>query len=95
LGLTFESMCPLVDRQTVLVTHAPAYGSLDVVFGNHVGSRAIADFLFHNPVLVHLHGHIHQCFGRDGNHFNVAAAATARAMLIHLPSMRHEVVVQP
>jgi Icc-related predicted phosphoesterase len=95
IGVDLRSLSSLVDRQTVLVTHAPAYGSLDVVFGNNVGSRAIADFLLHNPVLVHVHGHIHACFGRDGNHFNVAAAGTTRAMVIDLPFLRHEVVRQP
>jgi Icc-related predicted phosphoesterase len=95
IGADLQSICSLVDRQTVLVTHAPAYGSLDVVFGNNVGSRAIADFIHHNPVLVHVHGHIHACYGRDGNHFNVAAAGTTRAMLIDLPLLHHEVVMRP
>jgi len=25
---------------------------------------------------THIHGHIHEKFGRDGNHFNVAAAGS-------------------
>ncbi|HVP53335.1 MAG TPA: metallophosphoesterase [Terriglobales bacterium] len=88
-------LAPLVDQRTVLVTHAPAFGSLDMVRGEKVGSRAIADFLLQHPVLAHVHGHVHERFGRDGNHFNVAAAGRCRAVLIDLPSLQHEVVVQP
>jgi Icc-related predicted phosphoesterase len=83
---------PLVDEHTVFVTHSPAMGHLDMCFGDNVGSRAIEEFLLRKPVLVHLHGHIHNQFGRDGNHFNVAAAGTCRAVLIELPSLHHEVI---
>jgi len=83
---------PLVDERTVLVTHAPAYGSLDLCYEENVGSRSIAEFLVRNPVLAHIHGHIHHRFGRDGNHFNVAAAGICRAVLIDLPSLHHEVI---
>lgn len=82
-----------LDSQTVLVTHSPAFGALDRVYsGSHVGSRSLAALLERKPVLAHIHGHIHEDFGRDGNHFNVAAAGQRRAVLIHLPSLRHEVL---
>jgi hypothetical protein len=42
--------------------------------------------------MAHIHGHIHHEFGVDGYHFNVASAATCRAMLIDLPSLRYEVI---
>ena len=87
-----RSLEPLVDARTVLVTHAPAFGSLDLCYEENAGSRSIADFMLRNPVLAHIHGHIHHRFGTGGNHFNVASAATCRAMLIDLPSLRHEVV---
>ena len=83
----------LLDGQTVFVTHSPVFGILDRVYGgSHVGSRSLAALLERKPVLAHIHGHIHEDFGRDGNHFNVAAAAQRRAVLIELPSLRHEVL---
>ena len=85
---------PLLDELTVLVTHAPAYGTLDVSFaGEHVGSVSLGALLERRPVLAHIHGHIHESFGRDGNHFNVAAAGQLRAILIELPSLDHQVLV--
>jgi Icc-related predicted phosphoesterase len=83
---------PLVDERTVFVTHAPAWGSLDLCYDENVGSRALAQFLHRNPVLAHVHGHIHERFGRDGNHFNVAAVGVCRAVLIELPSLVHTVL---
>ena len=83
---------PLIDERTVLVTHSPAFGSLDLCDVGNVGSRAIADFLLRKPVLAHIHGHIHYRFGTEEKHFNVASAARCRAMTIELPSLRHEVI---
>ncbi len=84
---------PLLDGQTVFVTHSPAFGTLDRVYGGqHAGSRSLAALIERKPVLAHIHGHIHESFGRDGNHFNVAAAGQRRAVMIDLPSLRHEVL---
>lgn len=84
---------PLLDDQTVLVTHSPAYGSRDQIYsGERVGSHSLADLLERRPVLAHLHGHIHHNFGRDGNHFNVAAAGQCRGFIIDLPTLTHKVV---
>ena len=83
----------LLDGRTVLVTHSPAYGVLDRTYsGEAVGSRSLAGLLERRPVLAHIHGHIHESFGRQGNHFNVAAAGRRRAVLIELPSLLHRVV---
>ncbi len=83
----------LLDGSTIFVTHSPAHGFLDRGYsGEHVGSHSIASLLQRKPVLAHIHGHIHNSFGRDGFHFNVAAAGNRRAMLIDLPSLNHKVV---
>ncbi len=80
-----EALAALVDARTVLVTHAPAQGILDRTYGGErVGSRAIAGLIERHPPLAHVHGHIHESFGRDGNHFNAAAAGRPRAFLIEL-----------
>lgn len=82
----------VVDEGTIFVTHTPAYGSLDLCNTGHVGSQALADYLQRNPVMVHIHGHIHHAFGVDDYHFNVASAAQCRAMLIDLPSLTYKVL---
>ncbi len=88
-----KSLSELLDARTVLVTHSPAYGELDQVWDHsHVGSRSLAALLERKPVLAHIHGHIHECFGRDENHFNVAAAGQRRAVLIDLPSLDSKVL---
>ena len=86
----------LVDQQTVLVTHSPAYGALDVVRGfggmdEHAGSRAITELIERRQPILHIHGHIHYRFGQHGRHFNVAAARHARAVIINTATMHHEV----
>ena len=88
-----QSLESLLEKPTILVTHAPAYGVLDRSFdGEHVGSRALGALLQRRPVLAHIHGHIHGDFGRDAYHFNVAAAGQRRAVIIDLPSLDHQVL---
>ena len=88
-----NSLRSLLDSRTVFVTHSPAYESLDRTYsGEHVGSPSLATMLSREPVLGHIHGHVHESFGRDGVHFNVASAGLRRAILIDLPSLRHEVL---
>jgi Icc-related predicted phosphoesterase len=88
-----QSLELLLEKPAILVTHAPAYGFLDRSYGGeHFGSRAVGALLHRTPVLAHIHGHIHGDFGRDENHFNVAAAGQRRAILIDLPSLDHKVL---
>lgn len=83
----------ILDGTTVLVTHTPAYGHADRIYsGEHVGSHALAELLERKDFLCHIHGHIHHSFGRKENHFNVAAGARRRAMIIELPSLSHVVI---
>lgn len=83
----------LMDASTVLVTHCPAYGLLDLgILDEHAGSRSILSAVRARGVRAHIHGHIHECFGRQERHFNVAAAGRHRAMLIDLTTMTHEVL---
>jgi len=78
----------LVDTDTVLVTHNPAYGVLDLgVLDIHAGSPSIMDLVRNRRVRAHIHGHIHQCFGHVGRHFNVASGGKCRAMLMDLESL--------
>ncbi len=82
-----------INHTTVLVTHGPAYGTLDRVHGGeHVGSTSLRDLVQRTAPRVHIHGHIHQEFGRTGRHFNVASAGMKRAMVIDLLTMEHRVI---
>jgi uncharacterized protein len=81
---------PLLDEHTIFVSHSPAFGILDrVASGARVGSRSLAALLRRKPVLAHIHGHIHESFGREGKHFNVAAAGMRRTYCLDLPSLNH------
>lgn len=86
----------LLDGHTVFVSHSPAFGVLDrTASGVHAGSRSLGDLISHKPPLAHIHGHVHESFGRDGRHFNVAAAGMRRAMSVDLPSLAHQIIEQP
>lgn len=60
--------------------------------GERAGSPSLAALLDRNPVVAHIHGHIHGCFGREGSHFNVAAAGRRRAFLIDLKTLDFQVL---
>jgi Icc-related predicted phosphoesterase len=86
-------LAPLLDAQTIFVSHSPAYGILDPGFcDTRIGSISIREFLESRPFRAHIHGHSHAGFGRDGKHFNVASAAEPRAMILDLGTMEHEVL---
>lgn len=83
----------LVDQRTVLVTHGPAYRALDkVTIGGHAGSISLRKLVDRYSPRVHIHGHLHYWFGRDGRHFDVASAGKKRAMMIDLETMEHRVI---
>jgi uncharacterized protein len=88
-----QTIEPILDEDTLLVTHTPARGYADRIFsGDHVGSCALAESLTRTRILCHIHGHIHHSFGRAENHFNVAAGGRRRAMIIDVPSLSHFVI---
>jgi Icc-related predicted phosphoesterase len=81
---------PLLDADTVFVSHSPAFGILDPGVGDaRIGSRSLGRLLAEHRVRAHIHGHSHAGFGRQGRHFNVACAGRSRAILIDVATMRH------
>lgn len=83
----------LMDANTVFVTHSPAKGILDKgILDISAGSPSILDVIRRRRVRAHIHGHVHSCFGREGCHFNVAAAAELRAMVLDMATLQHEVI---
>ena len=88
-----RSLIALVDDRTVLVTHCPAYGILDVgMLGLRAGSKSILELVKNRNPQLHIHGHIHEEFGVQGRHFNVAAAGHKRAVLIEADTLEHQVL---
>lgn len=71
-----HSLSKLIDADTILVTHAPAFGILDWRMrdgeGMNMGSRMIAKLMQKNNPKLHLHGHAHQSTGIDGSSINGA-----------------------
>jgi len=95
IAADLRGLSRLMSWRTVLVTHCPAYGILDIgVMGKRAGSRGIGEVASRDAVCAHIHGHIHQCFGRKGKHFNVAAAGQRRAMLIDLADLKADVCAE-
>ena len=93
IAADLERMTGLVDADTVFVSHSPAFGILDPgIMEIQIGSRSLLAFLDAHPFRAHIHGHSHGGFGRDGRHFNVAAAARWRAIIVDLETMGHRVV---
>jgi len=83
----------LVDEATVLVTHSPAFGILDVgILCRHAGSTSLLDLVERRQPRVHVHGHVHSKFGRQGRHFNVAAGGFRRAVRIDLESLEADTI---
>ena len=63
----------LIDENTILVTHAPAFGIRDKnVHGISIGSQCILDLVKRKSFKLHLFGHVHESFGRYGRHINGA-----------------------
>lgn len=53
------------DKKTVLVTHAPPYGTkLDKVEGKHYGNKSIAEFIKNSSITLAISGHFHENFGK-------------------------------
>jgi len=86
-------IAPKIDEATVLVTHGPAYGTLDLAtVDRHAGSLSLRDLVRRRSPRLHIHGHIHGQFGRSGRHFNVASGGKKRAMLLDVAKMSHRLV---
>ena len=92
IGTDLASLAPLMDSDAVFVAHS-VYGILDAGLGDaRIGSSSMGEFLEAHSFHAHIHGHSHAGFGRLGKHFNVAAGGQARAMILNLETMEHQVL---
>lgn len=72
-----EKLRPLVDRRTILLTHAPPFRLLDRTYrGIPIGSKAIRAMACRRRPMFHLFGHVHDSFGIRGRSANGAYAGT-------------------
>lgn len=63
----------LIESNTILISHGPAYGVLDKAYDDqHVGSTALSELLTKTMPAFHLFGHIHQSAGISGSSVNGA-----------------------
>lgn len=86
-----------IDQSTILVTHSPPHGMLDDVYLDgrgtvHYGSRAIRSAIDRTPPRLHLFGHVHQRFGREGNLINCSFPTRRAFVAVDLDSGRSEEV---
>lgn len=64
-------LAKLMDNRTILVTHGPPYGVLDLNANQeHLGSRALSNLLSRKTPYLHLFGHVHEGFGLIGRAIN-------------------------
>jgi uncharacterized protein len=52
-----------IDGKTILLLHAPPYGLLDEIKGNHVGSQAIRKIIEEKQPYLVFCGHLHEVIG--------------------------------
>ena len=84
------SISEFMNGKTILVTHAPAFGILDLMpmkdsqkgtINAHVGSKALQSLKRMKPPKLHLFGHVHSSFGVQGNCINGSYSPVFRKMI--------------
>jgi len=86
----FRQLKKLIDRNTVLVTHGPAYGFLkkgnSTQDSTSIGSKALRRFLDRVKPKLHLFGHVHYWFGIYGNEIDGAYPRFRKYVSVDLDS---------
>lgn len=63
----------LIDPSTILITHSPPWGVLDLTnHGERIGSRSIGRLVKRRKPLLHVFGHVHEAAGRSGQALNAS-----------------------
>jgi len=69
--IDFKILCQVVDQETVLITHGPAYGRFDNDNENRsLGSKSLRWLIDKKRPKMHLFGHLHGAFGINGIYIN-------------------------
>jgi len=86
----FHQLKKLIDENTVLVTHGPAYGFMEKgrtkQEKSSIGSRALRRLVDRTKPKFHLFGHVHYWFGIYGNEINGAFPRYRKYVSIDLDS---------
>jgi Icc-related predicted phosphoesterase len=82
-GEQIESKWNAIDKDTdILITHGPAWGTLDTTPGNlRVGCEILTEKIANSKIRTHICGHIHHSYGemiRDWTHYINAATLNER-----------------
>ena len=89
-----EGIAKLIDGQTILVSHSPPHRILDKtsvpnargkVRDESIGSKSLSKILSRTSPLYCLFGHVHEGFGRIGNHVNGGFPLDSKFVTIELP----------
>jgi Icc-related predicted phosphoesterase len=66
-----KSIRSIIEPNTILVTHGPAFGILDKASdGKHIGSKALSVIIEDERIVYHLFGHVHNQVGVNGKYIN-------------------------
>jgi len=66
-----SKLIPLVDKNTILISHSPPLGILDkTVRDENIGSKALYKFINKTNPMFCLFGHVHESFGIHKNFIN-------------------------
>jgi Icc-related predicted phosphoesterase len=88
----------IVDSNTILVTHGPAYGLYDQTFNvmknekAYIGSKALRWLIDQKKPKLHLFGHLHAGFGIHGSEINGAYPKERKFIAIDLSSGTREII---
>ena len=78
----------LVQRRTILITHSPAFGTLDQDDGGRsIGSKPLSRLVKKLQLVLHLSGHVHDSFGYEGIAANGSYVHQKKFISIGLPSI--------
>lgn len=85
----FRALGRHLNGRTILVTHIPAKGVLDFEPDSYsYGSEPLAGLLRARRIALHIHGHVHGRFGREGRALNVAYPQQRSFVSIDLETKR-------
>ncbi len=88
IGDSLEELFSNVEGTVVLISHAPPFGLLDEVSGEHVGCHAVAQFIDRCKLVICAHIHEARGFARRGDTLlvNPGMAAQGFGALIEIES---------
>jgi Icc-related predicted phosphoesterase len=89
----FKELEKLIDKNTILITHGPAWRILDSPGdGEHVGSRALRELVERKAPRLHLFGHVHSNFGVKHHAINGSYPHSRKFVSIDVDSLEIRIV---